>query len=127
MNALSKRACLTLCTPGRKWYEYGNTPFAVIYSPEVSDHISAIDSKHHAFIWQKIEQQLQFEPAVVTRNRKPLRQPAPFEAEWEIRFGAGNRFRVLYDVDERERSVHILAIGEKVRDRLLIGGEEIKL
>lgn len=87
----------------------------------------SIDSKHHALIWQKIEEQLQFEPDIETRNRKPLRTPAPFGADWEIRFGPGNRFRVLYEVNDDERSVQILAIGEKVRNRLRIGGEEVDL
>lgn len=87
----------------------------------------AIDSKHHSLVWQKIEEQLQFEPDVETRNRKPLRTPAPFGADWEIRFGPGNRFRVLYEVNDDDRSVQILAIGEKVRNRLRIGGEEVDL
>jgi hypothetical protein len=69
----------------------------------------------------------QFEPGKETRNRKPLRQPAPFEATWEIRFGAANRFRVLYGIDEENREVQIQAIGVKEGNRLLIAGEEIEL
>jgi mRNA-degrading endonuclease RelE of RelBE toxin-antitoxin system len=61
------------------------------------------------------------------RNRKPLQQPAAFEAHWEIRFGPDNRFRVLYDVDPENGVVHILAIGEKRRERLLFAGEEVRL
>ncbi len=68
-----------------------------------------------------------FQPDVPTRNRKSLRQPAPFEAHWEIRFGPDNRFRVLYDVDSDTRVVHILGIGEKERERLLFGGQEVEL
>ncbi|HPM81765.1 MAG TPA: hypothetical protein PLF81_13750 [Candidatus Anammoximicrobium sp.] len=56
-----------------------------------------------------------------------LRQPAAFSARWEIRFGPGNRFRVLYDVDEAAREVYILAIGEKERDRLLVAGEDVEI
>jgi len=33
----------------------------------------------------------------------------------------------MLDVDEEDRSVHVLATGEKVRERLLIGGKEIEL
>ena len=58
---------------------------------------------------------------------KPLRQPAAFGAAWEIRFGPENRFRVLYDIEEEPRVVKILAVGEKHRDRLFIGGEEVEL
>ena len=70
---------------------------------------------------------MQFAPAKETRNRKPLRQPAPFEATWELRFGPDNRFRVLYDIDVEGRVVTVLAIGEKRRERLFIGGEEVQL
>ena len=69
----------------------------------------------------------QFEPNVETKNRKPLRQPAPFAAQWEIRFGPDNRFRVLYDIDEEQHAVQIVAIGEKVGNRLIVGGEEVEL
>ena len=74
-----------------------------------------------------MESQLQFEPDVETRNRKPLKRPVMFGAKWEIRFGTDNRFRVFYRVDYDQQQVVILAIGEKVGNRLLIGGEEIKL
>ncbi|HET6883062.1 MAG TPA: type II toxin-antitoxin system RelE/ParE family toxin [Pirellulales bacterium] len=101
--------------------------YALIFSPEVGDHLKAIDSKFHALILEKIDEQLQYEPTIETRNRKPLRTPAPFSAQWEIRFGPQNRFRVLYDVNDDEGQVNILAVGEKTRNRLLVGGEEIEL
>ena len=59
-----------------------------------------------------------------TRNRKPMDQPSPFEASWELRCGPGNRFRVFYDVDSASQEVRVLAVGVKDRSRLLIGGEE---
>src|SRR5258708_2195762 len=40
---------------------------------------------------------------------------------------APNRFRVLYSVDVEHREVLILAVGVKDRNRLMIGGEEVKL
>jgi hypothetical protein len=55
------------------------------------------------------------------------RQPAPFAAEREIRFGPDNRFRVLYSIDAENKTVQILAIGEKERNRLIVGGEEVEL
>ena len=72
-------------------------------------------------------EQLRFEPGAETTNRKPLRQPAPFGATWEIRFGPDNRFRVLYHIDEKTRVVQIMAIGEKQTERLFIGGQEVQL
>ncbi len=100
-------------------------PYTLIYPPDVKRHLRAVDAKYHALIREKIEEQLLFEPALETTNRKPLRQPAAFAAQWELRFGPDNRFRVLYDIREAEHEVHILAIGVKDRDRLIVGGEEI--
>jgi len=102
-------------------------PYILVYAVAVTEHLRAIDAKRHSLILAKIEEQLCSQPDVQTRNRKPLRQPAAFEARWEIRFGPANRFRVLYDFDPENRVVHILGIGEKVRERLLFGGEEVQL
>jgi mRNA-degrading endonuclease RelE of RelBE toxin-antitoxin system len=90
-------------------------------------HLRAIEPKHHSLLRDTIEGQLLFEPAAQTRNRKPLRQPATLGAEWELRFGPANRFRVFYEIDPDNREVHILAVGVKERDRLFIGGEEVEL
>lgn len=102
-------------------------PYSLVYAPEVREHLRAIERQHHSLIRETIEEQLPFEPETETRNRKPLRQPALFEAQWELRFGPGNRFRVFYEVDRGNRTVYILAIGVKERDRLYIGGEEVEL
>ena len=100
-------------------------PFELVYAPQVRDHLQAIERRHYGLIRQEIEAQLQFEPEVATRNRKPLKRAVAFEAEWEIRFGPNNQFRVFYQVDREAGAVYILAIGVKVRDRLTIGGEEV--
>jgi mRNA-degrading endonuclease RelE of RelBE toxin-antitoxin system len=102
-------------------------PYTLVYARGVAKHLKAIDAKYDQLIRETIEEQLTFEPGVETRNRKPLRQPAPFAAQWEIRFGPHNRFRVLYDIDEEERAVQILAVGEKDGNRLIVGGEEVEL
>src|SRR5258707_12901533 len=49
---------------------------------------------------------------VETRNRKPVRTRAAFQAEWGLRFGPNNRFRVFYQIDQENRHVRIVAIGE---------------
>ena len=102
-------------------------PYTLIYARGVTKHLKSIDAKYDRLISATIEEQLRFEPGVETRNRKPLRQPAAFAAQWEIRFGPDNRFRVLYDIDEENCAVQILAIGEKEGNRLLVGGEEVEL
>ena len=98
-----------------------------MYDPETKGHLRAIEPKHHSLIRETIEEQLLYEPDMETRNRKPLERPAGFGAEWELRFGPDNRFRVFYDVDAESREVHILAIGVKERDRLFVGGQEVDL
>src|SRR5262245_49945754 len=102
-------------------------PYTLAFASEVTKHLRAIDAKFHALIRMKIGEQLRFEPGTETTNRKPLRQPAAFGATWEIRLGPDNRFRVLYDIDQVARVVQIMAIGEKQRERLFIGGEEVEL
>src|SRR5262249_16608429 len=102
-------------------------PYTLAFASEVTGHLRAIDAKYHTLIREKIGEQLRFEPSTETTNRKPLRQPALSGASWEIRFGPNNRFRVLYDIDTDARVVRIMAIGEKQRERLLIGGEEVQL
>jgi mRNA-degrading endonuclease RelE of RelBE toxin-antitoxin system len=98
--------------------------FALVYADEVKQHLRAIETKYHSLIQSEIEGQLLFEPEVETRNRKPLKRPISFGAQWELRLGPDNRFRVFYQVHADNREVRVLAVGVKDRDRLLIGGEE---
>jgi mRNA-degrading endonuclease RelE of RelBE toxin-antitoxin system len=100
--------------------------FSLVYAPVVRQHLRAIESRYHSLIRTTIEEQLLFEPETETRNRKPLKRHVAVQAEWELRFGPGNRFRVFYEVDRERRAVHILAVGVKERNRLLIGGEEME-
>jgi hypothetical protein len=102
-------------------------PFLLVYAPLVHQHLAAIDSKYDSLIRDTIEEQLTFEPDVRTRNRKPLRTPAAFHAEWELRFGPKNCFRVFYQMNHEKRQVVIVAVGMKQRNRLFVGGEEVTL
>src|SRR5262249_37231264 len=102
-------------------------PYDISYDQATRKHLRAIEPKYHSLIRAAIEAQLQYEPDQETRNRKPLRQPAPFEATWEIRFGPDNCFRVLYGLDEERREVQIQAIGVKEGNRILVAGEEVEL
>lgn len=100
-------------------------PYTLVYARGVTLHLKSIDAKYDRLIRDKIDEQLRFEPGVETKSRKPLRPLAPFMAQWEIRLGPDNRFRVLYDINEEERTVEIIAIGEKSGNRLIVGGEEV--
>ena len=69
-----------------------------------------------------------YEPFTETTNRKPLLRESPLgESVWEIRFGPQNRLRVFYrsDPDDPQR-VLVEVIGIKNRNRLTIGGQEVK-
>ncbi|MCI0638242.1 MAG: type II toxin-antitoxin system RelE/ParE family toxin [Gemmataceae bacterium] len=98
--------------------------FTLTFAPEAIEHLDVIEPKHHGLLRRAIREQLTHHPREKTRNRKPLEQPAPFEATWELRCGPDNRFRVFYDVDTETQIVLILAIGVKDRSRLIIGDEE---
>ena len=98
--------------------------YQVSFAPETVDHICAIERKHHSLIRRHIDEQLSYTPERPTRNRKPLEQPAPFGATWELRFGPDDRFRVFYEVKKEATTVCVLAIGVKERDRRYIAGEE---
>jgi len=78
-------------------------------------------------IRRSIQEQLTHEPLTETRNRKPLLPDGEIDADWELRFGPNNCFRVFCSVDEDRREVQVLAIGVKRGNRLFIAGEEIKL
>src|SRR5438445_13250102 len=98
--------------------------FALSFAPQAIEHLDLIESKYHGLLRRTIREQLTSTPTEETRNRKPLDQPAPFEASWELRCGPQNRFRVFNDVDAAAHEVQVLAIGVKDRNQLLIGGEE---
>lgn len=100
------------------------SPFTLVFAPEAIEHLDSIEPKYHSQLRREMREQLENTPTQATRNRKPLDQPAPFNATWELRCGKDSRFRVFYDVDLDTREVHVLAIGVKDRSRLIIGGEE---
>lgn len=69
-----------------------------------------------------VDEQLQYQPTVETRNRKPMR-PNPI-APWELRIAD---LRVYYEVDVAKRFVCVLAVGVKQRNVVRIGKEIFEL
>ena len=96
--------------------------FAVKLTGTVCRHLEALRRYDRVRVLDAIKGQLQSSPDQETRNRKPLREN-PI-ADWELRVGD---FRVLYEVDAASRMVRVVGVGVKVRNRLLIGGEEIEI
>lgn len=102
-------------------------PFEILYPPILNAHLKTIEPKFYSLISTTIEEQLQFLPDTETRNRKPLRRPISFGAQWELGFGPGNMFRVFYKVNRDAYQVELLAIGIKMGKRLHVGGQEYEL
>jgi mRNA-degrading endonuclease RelE of RelBE toxin-antitoxin system len=97
--------------------------YAIVYSPVTIAHLRMITARQRRLVLDAVEEQLAHQPALETRNRKPMR-PNPL-APWELRV---EECRVYYDVvDEPEPVVTVLAVGIKVRARVIIGGEEVSL
>jgi len=68
----------------------GRPPFTLVFSPEAIGHLERIERKDHRLIRETVDAQLRYVPEEATRNRKPVQQPAPFGATWELRFGPRN-------------------------------------
>ena len=98
-------------------------PYRIEYSPEAVEHLQRLTARQSTTVLDTVARQLLHEPSVRTRNRKPLRANAV--APFELRIGD---LRVYYQVtDLPERVVVVKAVGIKLRDRVLIGGEEVEL
>lgn len=97
--------------------------YRIEYSPETEPHLRALTARQQVTVMDTVERQLQDQPAVEARNRKPMR-PNPI-APWELRIG---NLRVYYDIeDEPEHVVYVRAVGIKYRNSVRIGKEVIKL
>lgn len=97
--------------------------YTIEYSPETLSHFRVLTARQRVTVLDAVDVQLAHEPAVETRNRKPMR-PNPL-APWELRIGD---LRVYYDVEDvPEPKVYIRAIGIKERNRVRIAGKEFEL
>jgi hypothetical protein len=100
--------------------------YKIFYSNDIYFHLSFIEKKYWSLIKNHISEQLACEPDIETKNRKPL-MDSTINDRWELRFGPQNCFRVFYKIDYMNLEVLILAIGFKIKEKLFIGKEEIKL
>ena len=96
--------------------------FVIEFSPAARDHLKAMRKRDQRVILDAITDQLTHQPDQPARNRKPL-STNPV-APWELRVGD---FRVFYDIAGDAGIVVVVAVGQKVHDRLQVGGEEIEL
>lgn len=97
--------------------------YRIEFTPEARGHFAAFGARQRAMLRDAIVKQLTHQPTVATRRRKRLR-PNTF-AGYRLRVGD---LRVYYDVLEVPTPVVLIqAIGLKVRNRVLVGEQEIKL
>ena len=96
--------------------------FEFVFSRIAKEGLASLRKFDQTLIREALVDQLQSQPTVETRNRKRLR-PNQL-AEWELRVG---KYRVFYDVDDKQELVRIIAIGYKVGNKLFIQGEEYDL
>jgi mRNA-degrading endonuclease RelE of RelBE toxin-antitoxin system len=87
--------------------------YQIAFSPQAQADLAWFKNQEQNIILAGIEQNLCYEPTVITRNRKPLRPNTT--ATWELRIG---KYRVFYDTTEVILIVSITAIGSKIRDKL---------
>lgn len=93
--------------------------YQIEFTPEALDDLTALKKNEQTEILDSTEEQLRFEPATETRNRKRMRLDPV--AEWELRIG---RFRVLYNVEEEVKIVSIEAVGIKIGSNLVFRGKK---
>ena len=96
--------------------------FRIKLADEALEDLRFLKNVEQRMVFDAVESQLVFEPAVETRNRKRLR-PNPLST-WELRIG---KLRVFYDVQAEDRVVVVKAVGWKEHNQLLVRGKEFDL
>nr|AUN37388.1 hypothetical protein [uncultured bacterium] len=96
-------------------------PYAINFATGAEADVMWFSAYAQRIILDGVESHLRQQPTVGSRRIKTLR-PNPVAA-WELRLGD---YRVLYDVDEKERTVSVQVVGEKSGNCLLVQGREYK-
>jgi len=97
--------------------------FTIDLSPDAQEQLDEFTARERRTLLDAMDVQLRYQPLVRTRNRKPL-DPNDL-ATWELRLG---ELRAFYDVEtEPKPIVWVRAVGRKIRNRLYLGGKEIRL
>ena|SRR5439155_10905994 len=97
--------------------------YRIEFTPEALRHFAALDARQRAIVRDALRAQLLHQPALETRHRRRLRPNTLAGYRLRVR-----DLRVYYDVVKVPAAlVLVQAIGIKVRNRVMIGGEEIDL
>lgn len=96
--------------------------YDIEFSPEALGDLKSFKKFEQQKIISGIDEQLQYEPMVETRNRFRMR---PNEiAAWELRL---EQYRVLYNVEETVKIVRVEVIGFKIGNLLFVRGRRRNL
>lgn len=97
--------------------------YDIEFAATAEGHLRALTARQRSSVFEGIERHLAHQPALETRNRKPMR-PNPL-ATWELRLGD---LRVYYRIqEEAKKMVQIAAVGVKKREQIWIGDERMDL
>jgi len=91
--------------------------YNIEFSTEAIEDLKSFRKFEQKIILTEIEDQLQYEPTIETRNR--FRMQPNDAAEWELRV---DRFRVFYNVEQDVQIVSIEVIGFKRGNQLFVRG-----
>ena len=97
-------------------------PYSIRMSSSAEGDLQHFSLRDQKLILDKIVEQLTYDPEVETRNRKHLSEN--MLAKWELRIGS---FRVFYDVDGKQITIEVIAVGEKDHNVLFIRGKKVDL
>ncbi len=99
--------------------------YQILFADGTGDHLAALTAGEKAIVFDAVARQLSHEPTRKTRNRKPMDpDKRAFIAPWELRVG---NLRVYYAVEDKPSPrVVIVAVGVKIRERLLIAGKDVE-
>jgi mRNA-degrading endonuclease RelE of RelBE toxin-antitoxin system len=94
-------------------------PFQIVATQAAESHLRWLTVREQRIIESAMAERLCHQPTVETNAIKRLR-PNPF-AQYELRLG---NLRVLYNVNMEGQEVLLVAVGRKVRDKLIVEGKE---
>jgi mRNA-degrading endonuclease RelE of RelBE toxin-antitoxin system len=104
--------------------------YAIVLSADARRHLhyllrqGVMKRGEHQRLVNAMAARLTYQPARAEGSVRALRQPNSLGAVFELRVPP---WRVLYNVDETEQTVRIVAVGYKVREQLMIEGQEVEL
>lgn len=96
--------------------------YQIIYIPVANRHLLGLAVRQQRIVHDAVNEQLTYQPAVETTNRKRRKQPNLL-ADWELKIG---NLRVYYNVEEANAIVLVRAIGTKKGNLVKIGKQVIR-